>query len=109
MPSTAPGPRANIAPESPRAPTWFNIFGTLEGIPLTKYLPDITDLPGKQNALVYLLDLNRITPIEREKLIEHLAYRFGIDRDIVAASLDREGVPILADDVTVSIPLHLVL
>lgn len=60
MPFNTPGPRASIDPHSDRAVVWFNIFGTLDDIPVTKYLPDVVDLPGRPACDVYRLDLDNL-------------------------------------------------
>ncbi len=109
MPSSAPGPTATIMQKSERAPDWLNIFGRLSDIPVTKYLPDVVNLPGKPASRVYFLDLLRITPSERSKLIGSIARRFNLDRNFVEQHLDAEGCPILADEVVVAIPLRFLI
>lgn len=65
-------------------------------------IPSLANLPGRPNALIYMLDLDFVIGIQRERLIAHLAGRFGIPEGVVARELDSHGVPILADDCEVS-------
>ncbi len=108
MPISTPSrPTASIHQNSERASIWLNVFGQLHDIPVTKYLPDVVDLPGKPNSRVYFLDLMRITPSERSKLIDSIAQRFHLDFEFVDQHLEQEGCPVLADEVSVAIPLRL--
>jgi hypothetical protein len=57
---------------------------------------------GTHQTDAYFLDLNAITPEQREKLIRAIAKRFVIPVDEVERAIDDQGVPILAEDVSVS-------
>jgi len=83
-----------------RAETWQRIFGT-DRIPLVSFVPQRGDLPGKPDALFYMLDLKVITAEQRARLVEVTAKRFRLDPAFVEANLDEIGVPVLADDVHV--------
>jgi len=93
------GPVISLRPGSQRAEDWQSVFGRLDDIPVTQYFTTLANLPDRPNSAVYLLDLKRMTPAERERLIWHIAARFDIPAEEVARDLDREGCPILAADV----------
>lgn len=100
-------PLAGLSPDSPRRNDWLFVFGRLDCIPLTGYQPQAATVPGRPDALVYMLDLERLAPAERERLIHHLAVRFKLHVAEVARDLDRVGCPILAEDVLVAVPMRL--
>lgn len=79
-----------------RAKDFAAVFGRTT-VPVTSFFPTRANLPGKPGALIFLLDLARLTPDERARLIAHLAQRFGLAPADVAQDLDAQGVPILAD------------
>jgi len=83
-----------------RAEVWRRIFDT-DSIPLVSFVPQRGDLPGKPDALFYMLDLKVITTEQRARLVEVTAERFKLDPAFVEANLDKIGVPVLADDVHV--------
>jgi len=85
------------------------VFGRLSGIPIENYLATRAKLPGHADALVYLLDLARITPDERARLVVRIAERFDMDEAEVELNLDASGCPILAEDAMVAIPLRLMI
>lgn len=84
-----------------RLQDWQTVFGTDE-VQIISPFPHLAHLPGHdQPQLVYMADLTKLTADQRQRLIAHIAVRFGVPVDIVARDLDRVGLPILADDVTV--------
>jgi len=83
------------------------ILGTNE-VPVTSYMPTTVKVPEKGVTEAYKLDLKRVTPAQREAIIAHIAGRFKLDPESVAKDLEKMGVPILADQCTVAIPVNLV-
>jgi hypothetical protein len=67
---------------------------------ISVHVPD--DNEGTRQADAYFLDLNAITTEQREKLIKSIAKRFVIPVDEVERAIDDQGVPILAEHVSVS-------
>jgi hypothetical protein len=67
---------------------------------ISVHVPD--DNGGTRQADAYFLDLNAITTEQREKLIRSIAKRFVIPVDEVERAIDDQGVPILAEDVSVT-------
>jgi len=100
---------ATIVESSPRAADWQKIFGRLNDIPLQGPLPTFANLPGEPNMPIYLLDLSAITLDERSRMIDHIVTRFNLLRADVERDLDAQGMPILVDDIIVSIPHGLAL
>lgn len=78
---------------------WMSVFYT-DTVPIKSIIPGFADLPGHPDAQVYFLDLEAITPAERRRLVRHLANRFNLSPHYVAANLNKQGVPILAEDVS---------
>ena len=102
-------PTITILESSPRAANWLHIFGRLTDIPIRSPFPIRVHVPDHQNALAYLLDVSLITNEERLRLVNHLAKYFSLTHAEVERDLDSDGVPILADDVIVSIPQGIAL
>ena len=100
---------ATILETSPRAANWQHIFGRLTDVPLCSPFPILVHVPDHQNALAYLLDVSLITPEERLRLVNHIAKYFSQTHAEVERDLDVHGVPILAEDVLVSIPQGLAM
>lgn len=84
-----------------RAAEWQEVFGN-NVVPVLSFIPSLGTFPGVGEAYYYPLDLRAITPEQKERLIASIARRFGLAPKLVRAEIDRVGVPILADDVTVS-------
>lgn len=55
-------------------------------------------LPGKPDAMVYLLDLDALNPGEFDKLAEHFARKFSVPLGAVRSEMQDCGVPILDED-----------
>jgi hypothetical protein len=85
-----------------RAAEWEAILGTTT-IHIKSPIPTPASLPGHPETLIYELDLNLITSEQRQRLIQYLASKFAIPPYIVEYELPIHGVPILADDCTVSV------
>jgi hypothetical protein len=94
---------AVIDPGSPRAPEWVHVFGSTHA-PLVSAFPLWASVPGHPRALCYLLDLDRLDEGQRSRLAVFLSGRFEVPLAAVRAALDAgEAVPILAEDVSVSL------
>ena len=98
-----------IKPDSPRAADWEKVFGGRQ-VPIKSPLPHRGSAPGHPDALFYELDLAALNPGQRWRLVEHLAARFDEPPAEVAAELMVNGyVPLLADDLTLTIDARVVL
>lgn len=93
---------ATIREGSPRYQEWLEVMGT-NTIPLKSPIPRLTRLPGIGEVHVLVIDLALLTEGQRARMIKHLAAKFGIDEQEIASSLDHGGVPILDEDVIVTI------
>lgn len=80
---------------------WVAILGS-DTMPLKSMLPTRVNLPGIENALVYELDLEALTDEQRRRMVDHIALKFDLTPEFVETRLEEEGVPILAQDVTVT-------
>jgi len=104
--SAVPGPTISLNPHSERAGEWRIIFGRLDHIPVHGYAPVLADLPDRPRSACYMLDLARITVVERILLVSVLAKRFKLSPRLVEHDLDRYGCPIPATDTLTLIPAH---
>lgn len=78
-----------------RAKFFQEVFGRTE-VCVKSPVPTLAGLPGfDEPQPVFFLDLELITPEERERLIQHISQRWNIPSQEVAAQLDEHGVPIL--------------
>lgn len=71
-------------------------------LPIISPLPQMAKLPEVGEGPVYMLDLNAISPEQRQGVVNQIAERFGYSAEFVDAELESVGVPILADGVTVT-------
>lgn len=94
--------------KSERYQEWLDVFGA-NVIPITNALaPARVSVLGVMRE-VYFLDLRAITPLQRSRLLQHLAVKFSIPTREIASTIDEIGVPILANDVTASIDRRLLM
>lgn len=87
-------------PDSPRAEEYLRVFCGLD-VPIKGYEPFLAEMPEVGVQLVYLVDLERLKPETRQRLIAHISQRFKLPVEDVARDIDAENVPVLADGVTV--------
>lgn len=85
-----------------RTAEWTAIFDT-STLFVKSPIPYPASLPGHPKAYVYDLDLDHYDETQRQRLVDHIAAKFGIPAHQVAAELEKQGVPILADDCTPTI------
>ena len=101
--------RADLVSVGAAALLWLRVFGSRQ-VPVKSPLPHRGSAPEHPEALFYELDLAALDPGQRWRLVEHLAERFGIPPAEVAAELMVNGyVPLLADDLTLTIDARAVL
>jgi len=94
--------RVVIDEGSPRAADCMRVFWRRD-VPVVSDKPMWVMVPEYDRPMqAYRLDVGRITPEERERLVQHLAGRYApLLDDEINESLDKYGMPILADDCTV--------
>jgi hypothetical protein len=85
-----------------RIADWERILGTRR-VCIKSPIPTRASLPDRGEAFIYELDLDLLTDDQRERLVRHLAEKFGYTVEQVEQALPYHGVPILADDITLSI------
>lgn len=93
---------ATLSQGSYRYSWWIYCFGSNEVI-LKHPIPKWGNFPKEGKKLYYELDLEALTPEQRDKLIKHLARTFDVPVEEVKRDIDEMGVPILADEVILSI------
>lgn len=84
-----------------RAAEWQEIMGTTT-LCVKSPIPSQASLPGIKTALIYELDLDLLTEEQLHRLVTHIANKFNYTPEEVKEALPIQGVPILADDCTVS-------
>lgn len=100
---------ACIHADSPRAADWEAVMGSRE-MPLKSVLPILASAPGVPRGLFYALDTQALTDGQRARLVALLARKFDVPAEEVKADLDGpHGVPILADDVSITFDARLLL
>lgn len=85
-----------------RAAEFQDIFGTTT-VHVKSPVPEMMNLPGKPGSLAYMLDMEFLTEAQRHALVMHIANKFVIPPGDVAATLDENGVPILAEHCVVTV------
>lgn len=85
-----------------RAAEFAAVFGSTT-VCIKSPLPIPVSVPGHPATLAYELDLQQLTADQRQRLIDHIAAKFGRDAEEVAADIDTVGVPILAEHVTIAV------
>lgn len=85
-----------------RAAEWEQIFGTTT-VNVRSPIPQWADLPGKGKSLIFLLDLELITPTQRQRLVEHISRKWNQPPAEVEAEIKARGVPILDEDCIVGV------
>lgn len=96
---------ASVFEKDPRAKIWENCLGKAE-FPLKHPLPGIINVNLKDQdpyvMRVYMGDPDRLTDDQKEKLIEHIQTTFGVPRDQIVSDWSKEGIPIKAENLTIS-------
>lgn len=100
---------AHLARTSPRYQDWLRVFGD-SIVPLRSPFAVRASAPGVEGLFYHVL-VSALTSEQRQRLVEHLAEKFGEAPGEVERTLDdeRHGLPILATDVSVATDLRYVL
>ena len=92
-----------IHDSSERADMWQRIFGTLT-VPVESAIGDWVFLPNfDEPQKVYKLKMSEISDEEYGKLVDEIAKKFDAPRSEVQLSFEIQGLPILADECTLTI------
>lgn len=95
-----------IRESSTRYKQWLEVLGTPE-VPLESPNAHVGIFPGVGEARCYKVAVSRLSPAQLGRLVAFISGKFQIPADEVMASLlGRQGLPVLADDVDVSIDLR---
>jgi hypothetical protein len=94
-----------INPDCERADWWREAFGGLE-VPLVSPVAQLWLVPGVDGVegehLVYQVDVSKLGGDQIDRVARVVAAQFDLDVASVRADIEREGIPILAEDVVVS-------
>ena len=81
----------------PRGDEWQSIIGT-RTFPVRSSAPFRTNLPGMDQVLVYLVDLDALDPLDLCKIMFYLCTKFDLTPTEALGEIAYRGVPILAED-----------
>lgn len=95
---------AHLVSSSPRYSKWNHILGC-EEVPLRSPQSYLTPINGI-SINVYDVDLAKLTPEQRARLVEWISVQFSEPKENVARDLPSEGFPIRCEDVTVAFSLR---
>jgi hypothetical protein len=90
---------AKLCTSSPRYEAWRQILGS-DDVPLKSPGSGPTML-GNEKVEVHLLDLVKMTPEQRTRLIDWVVEKFGEKRELVESEIYLVGFPIRTEDVAV--------
>ncbi len=96
---------ASLIKSSSRYEDWIKVFGVAQ-VQVLEPMPRRANVCGKPETEIYLLDLKALTPEQLGRLVAHISEKFKIPREEVERDIYRQGVPILAEDVGVPIPMR---
>lgn len=85
-----------------RAAEWREVFGT-DRLPVESPIPEWASAPGHERAQFYKLDLAELTDAQRERVIAHVAAKFGQDLAEVRNRLPFHGMPLLAEGLSLTV------
>lgn len=95
---------ATLVPSSPRYQDWRAILGSDE-VPIANPKPFATQL-GPDLVEVHTLDMSRITRDQFGRLVDVIVERFGVKGREAVRTLESDGFPIRAADVSVTYELR---
>lgn len=91
-----------------RAQMWERIFPPDGKVPIKSPLPsgmgifpDGDEWQNKVKDEFYLVDLDRVSPEQKERLVQEMCSKFNLPREEVIADIDEKGVPIKGVDIMV--------
>lgn len=87
--------------DNERAKEWLMVFGSIV-IPVTSPQPVQCYVEGIGVTEVYLLALDMLTDDELMNVVHHIASKWHEDVQLVFDELHRQGLPVLAANVTVT-------
>ena len=91
-----------------RARAWRRLFGS-DTVAIKSPVRLRAELPGLGKRDVYVVDLDKLSPGQLDRVAEEMAVKFAVPLQEVVEGLRSDGLPILADDVSVSFDMRLVL
>lgn len=104
-------PRATVIVKPQDVPTvhtnpWVRVFRRNLNIPLRRWTPSWSWQGEDDKKYFYDIDLKRMTPDEKQRLIQHMAELMKIPEHYVSENIDAWGARIPAEQVIVSPPVR---
>lgn len=99
---------AHIDPSCERASWWKEVYGSLE-VPITSPVPVIAVGPDGKKAQYYMVNTQELSAEQLEKVAQFVSEKFDLPIDEVRTEIEVQGIPLLAEDLTVSFDARLVL
>ncbi len=93
---------------SERSGAWVRLFGSTSVV-IKSPVPLRADLPGLGVREVYFVDLEKLSDEQLDRIAREMSLRFSLPLPEVTADLRSLGLPILAEDISVSFDARLVL
>jgi hypothetical protein len=98
--------KGTLRQDASRSTEWVEVFGT-RTIPLESPIEHVAELPGRGPRRFYRVAVKQLSREQLERVARHLSGKFQLPIDEVLRDLAGEhGLPILADEITVSISLR---
>src|ERR1044071_3447050 len=85
-----------------RGEEWKRIAGT-NRFPIRSPIPVLGDLPGKGERRCYLLALDQVEPATLNRIVAHMAAKFGLSPEEARDEMEKVGIPILDEDCSVMV------
>lgn len=95
-------PTATIDASSPRAADWLEAYSTTT-VPIQSPFVSLAELPGLGLCPVFFVDLARLSAEQLERAVALLSARFRIEPAELRKGLLADGLPILAEEMTVTV------
>jgi hypothetical protein len=93
---------------SERSGAWARLFGG-QTVAIKSPIPQHAELPGLGVREIYFVDLEKLSPVQLDRIAQEMSVRFDVPLQEVVEGLRTQGLPILAEDVSVSFDARLVL
>lgn len=85
-----------------RGEEWERIAGTAT-FPVQSPIPVLAELPGRGTQRVFLLAIDELEASTLEKIVAHLAAKFGVPPEETEAEVRAHGIPILDEECSLMI------
>lgn len=96
---------ATLLKSSPRYRDWIEVLGT-DKVLVESPIPHAGLFPKLGERQCYEVSVKKLSTMQLDNLVAHIAKRFEIpEPEVLSELLGEHGLPILAEDVSVPIPI----